>query len=318
MGNSGLKVSVLGLGANSCGGRADKKTSIDIIHAALDHGVTLIDTANGYTKGQSEQIIADALVDRRSEAVIATKAGLPQGDGPYLRGTSRRHLTMQLEQSLRRLRTDHIDLFYVHTFDPETPPEETMRTLDDFVRQGKVLYVAASNYRPQELATALGVAKAQRLERFSALQLSYSLVDRTPERELIPLAQAEGLGIVPYYPLAGGILTGKYQGGQVPPGSRALTQPGFSRRLSAPIQEMGDQFIEIARESGILPERLALAWLMGRPMVSSVIVGATRVEQLLSNLGALEVALGDDLAQRLEELSAPFVNGDPFGWYRLS
>lgn len=318
LGKSGLKVSVLGLGTNSFGGRADRKTSIEIIHAALDNGITLIDTANGYTKGDSETIIGQALKGRRGQAVLATKAGLPQGEGPYMRGTSRRHLTMQLEQSLRRLSTDYLDLFYVHTFDPQTPQEETMRTLDDFVRQGKVLYVGASNYRAQELATAMGIASGNHWERFCALQLSYSLLDRTPERELVPLAEGEGVGIVAYYPLAGGVLTGKYKGGQVPAGSRADLQPGFMARVSQSLQVGGDRFAELAHEAEIEPSVLALSWMIGRGSVSSAIVGASRPDQVLSNLRALDVSISQELARKLEELSAPFVDGDPFGWYRLS
>ncbi len=317
LGNSGLKVSVIGLGTNSIGGRADKETSIRIIHAALDSGITLIDTANGYTAGKSEAIIGEALKGRRHEAVIATKAGLPQGEGPYQRGTSRRHLTEQLHQSLSRLNTDHIDLFYVHTFDEDTPLEETLRTLDDFVRQGKVRYIAASNYRAYELATALGIQEAKGWERFRGLQPSYSLVDRTPERDLVPLALAQGIGLVAYYPLGGGMLTGKYRRGQVPPGSRMDKQPGFSDRFTPEIREVGDQFYELARESGHDPAALAICWLINRPAVSSAIVGASRPEQVQSNIKALDVPMEQALADRLDSLTAPFVHGKPFGWYRL-
>ncbi len=317
LGASGLKVSVLGLGCNSFGGRADRETSIRIIHAALDAGITLIDTANGYTGGQSETIIGEALKDRRHAAVVATKAGLPVGDGPYNRGTSRRHLAAQLDQSLKRLNTDHVDLFYVHTFDEETPLEETLRTLDDFVRQGKVRYVAASNYHAHELATALGIAKAHGWERFAGLQPSYSLVDRTPEQALIPLALQEGIGIIAYYPLAGGVLTGKYRGGQIPTGSRAEKQPTFLTMVNARTQEAGDAFTALAEEAGIEPGALALAWLTGRPGVSGAIVGATRVGQVEQNLQALDIHIPDHIKRQLDDLSAPFVAGKPFGWYRL-
>lgn len=317
LGASGLKVSVLGLGTNSFGSRADKETSIRILHGALDHGITLIDTANGYSGGQSEVIIGEGLRGRRSQAVIATKAGLPQGEGPYQRGTSRRHLNQQLEQSLRRLETDYVDLFYVHTYDEETPLEETLRTLDDFVRQGKVRYIAASNYRPYELATAVGIQKAKGWEVFRGLQPSYSLVDRTPERELIPLATQEGIGIVAYYPIAGGALTGKYRGGQVPTGSRMEKMPKFSSMLSETVRVAGERFYDLAHEVGQDPAALAIAWLIGRPGVSSALVGATRVEQVEQNLKALDVIIDEGLAERLESLSAPFVDGKPFGWYRL-
>lgn len=317
LGKSGLKVSVIGLGANSFGGRADKLTSIEIIHAALDNGVTLIDTANGYTKGDSEKIIGEALKDRRHSAVLATKAGLPQGDGPYRRGTSRRHLTEQLEQSLRRFGTDYIDLYYVHTFDPETPVEETMTTLNDFVRQGKVLYIGASNYRPEELRDALEVSRSLQLERFCGLQLSYSLLDRTAERELIPLSQDQGLGIVAYYPLTGGVLTGKYQGGVIPSGSRADRQPGFYAKIREDMRAGGDQFAKLAHTLDQDPATLAIAWLIRRPGVSSAIVGASRVDQVLSNLKALDVRLKEDWQDQLTQLSERFVLGEPYGWYRL-
>lgn len=317
LGNSGLKVSVIGLGANSFGGRADRVTSIEIIHAALDNGVTLIDTANGYTKGDSEKIIGEALKNRRHSAVLATKAGLPQGDGPYRRGTSRRHLTEQLEQSLRRLGTDYIDLYYVHTFDSDTPVEETMTTLNDFVRQGKVLYIAASNYRPEELKNALEVSRSRQLERFCGLQLSYSLLDRTPERDLIPLSQDEGIGIVAYYPLAGGVLTGKYHGGVIPPGSRADRQPGFYAKIREDLRVGGDQFAKLAHRLDQDPAGLAIAWLIHRSGVSSAIIGATRVDQVLNNLKALDVRLKEDWQEQLNQLSDGFVWGDPYGWYRL-
>lgn len=317
MGRSGLKVSVLGLGTNSFGGRADKKTSIEIIHTALERGITLLDTANGYTSGESEQIIGEALQGRRDDAVVATKAGLPQGDGPYRRGTSRRHLTRQLEQSLRRLKTDYIDLYYVHTYDPETPLEETMRTLDDFVRQGKVLYIGASNYRPHELASAQGIARERQGERFVALQPSYSLLDRTPEAELVPLAESEGIGLVAYYPLAGGVLTGKYRGGQLPSGSRAARQPSFMTRVSQSARTAVDALVDLAQQVGIDASVLALAWLLSRPAVASAIVGASRPEQVLSNLQALDVDITPELQAKLEELSTPFVDAAPFGWYRL-
>jgi aryl-alcohol dehydrogenase-like predicted oxidoreductase len=317
LGQSGLYVSAIGLGTNSFGGRADKATSIAIIHRALDHGVTLIDTANVYTGGQSEAIIGEALKGRRDEAVIATKAGLPVGEGPYHRGTSRRHLTRELHQSLRRLQTDYIDLFYVHTFDEETPLEETLHTLDDFVRQGYVRYVAASNYRAHELATAVGLQKAHGWERFIAVQPSYSLLDRTPEPELVPVAREAGIGLVAYYPLAGGYLSGKYQGGYVPPGSRAEKQPQFLDRISDARKAAQDRFVALARDHQVSPAALALAWLIRRPGVASAIQGATRPEQLGENLSALDVVWTSDLEQALDELSAPFVAGPPFGWYRL-
>ncbi|MCY0879698.1 MAG: aldo/keto reductase [Firmicutes bacterium] len=317
LGKSGLWVSAIGLGTNSFGGRADPSTAIAIIHRALDHGVTLIDTANIYTGGQSEAVIGEALKGRREQAVLATKAGLPAGDGPYRRGASRRHLTHELHQSLRRLQTDYIDLFYVHTFDEETPLEETLRTLDDFVRQGYVRYIAASNYRPHELASAVRLQEAAGWERFIGVQLSYSLLDRTPEPELLPAAREVGVGLVAYYPLAGGYLSGKYQGGQIPPGSRGERQPQFLDRISEARKAAANRVIAVAQDHGVTPAALALAWLIRRPGVASAIAGATRVEQLDENLKALDVSWTPELDAALDQISAPFLEGPPFGWYRL-
>lgn len=317
LGRSGLKVSVLGLGTNSFGGRADKATSIRIIHQALDAGISLLDTADGYTGGQSEQIIGEALQGRRNSAVIATKAGLPVGDGPYRRGTSRRHLVAELEQSLRRLQTDYVDLFYVHTYDEETPLEETLHTLDDLVRQGKVRYIAASNYRPDELREAVSIQKQRQWEPFAGIQPSYSLLDRTPETELIPLALEAGLGLVAYYPLAGGLLSGKYRGGQIPEGSRGATQAHFMERINQKMQKAADHMVALAEQAGLPPAALAIRWLIDRPGVSSAIVGATRPDQLTLNLKSLEVRISPDLQAQLDEISLPFREGAPFGWYRL-
>ncbi|GMA50664.1 hypothetical protein GCM10025857_20210 [Alicyclobacillus contaminans] len=225
LGQSGLEVSVLGLGTNAFGGRADKAASIQVIHAALDAGVNFIDTANIYTNTMSEQIIGEALAGRRQEVVLATKAGMPRGEGPNERGGSRVHLMRELEGSLRRLQTDYVDLYQIHAFDPHTPLEETLRALDDMVRQGKVRYIGASNYAAWELMKALGVSERLGLNRFVSIQPCYSLADRTIERELVPLCVDQGIGIIPYFPLAGGILTGKYAGvGNRPDRARKRTR----------------------------------------------------------------------------------------------
>lgn len=319
LGNSGLKVSAVGLGTNAFGKRADERTSTGIIHGALDAGVTFIDTANIYAGTESERIIGEALKGRRHEAVLTTKAGLPRGAGVYERGSSRRHLMSELEGSLRRLGTDYVDLYQIHTFDPETPLEETLRTLDDMVRSGKVRYIGASNYYAWELMKAVGISDRLGLARYVSMQTSYSLADRTPERELIPMCLDQGLGIIPYFPLAGGILTGKYGTPQeAPAGSRADTDPGFRRFLGEETVALGREVAALAEELGTTASALSLAWLLRRPAVSTVIVGATRVEQLQSNLVSLELQPGDAALARLDELSAPFRAGEPFALYRLS
>ncbi|WNS42486.1 aldo/keto reductase [Paenibacillus sp. MMS20-IR301] len=320
MGNSGLQVSALGLGTNAFGKRADQETSIRIIHAALDQGINFIDTANIYAGSESERIIGLALEGRRQEAVLATKAGLPKHEGPGGSGSSRHHLMQELEGSLRRLKSDYVDLYQIHTFDPYTPLEETLRTLDDMISAGKVRYIGASNYAAWELMKALGISEARHWAKFVSIQCSYSLADRTPEAELVPLSLDQGLGIIPYFPLAGGILTGKYAGSDtVPEGSRAVTDPNFRRFLTPERIALGERVSAAAAELDTTPAALSLAWLMNQPAVSTVIVGATRVEQLQHNLQSLKVQLNTEtLAQlELEQASAAFRTGEPFAVYRL-
>ncbi|MDF2963567.1 MAG: yajO [Paenibacillus sp.] len=318
LGSSGLKVSALGLGTNAFGKRADQEASVQIIHQALDNGINFIDTANIYSGSESERIIGLALAGRRQEVVLATKAGLVKGTGPNERGSSRYHLQQELDNSLKRLQTDYVDLYQIHTFDPETPLDETLRALDDMVRAGKVRYIGASNYAAWELMKALGISGQLGLNRFVSTQVSYSLADRTPEQELVPLCMDQGVGIIPYFPLAGGILTGKYRSGVTPPqGSRADKDPNFSKFLDDERMAMGREVSKLADESGCTPSVLSLAWLMRQPAVSTVIVGATGVQQLGENLKSVSLELGAEMLNRLEQLSGPYRYGKPFAWYCL-
>ncbi|GIQ61599.1 aldo/keto reductase [Paenibacillus cisolokensis] len=317
LGNSGLQVSALGLGANAFGKRADRDTSISIIEHALDRGINFIDTANIYANTESESIIGQALAGKRHDVVLATKAGLPRGQGPNDSGSSRYHLQRELENSLRRLRTDCVDLYQIHTFDPNTPLDETLRTLDDMIRSGKVRYIGASNYAAWELMKALAISDRQGYARYISTQVSYSLADRTPEQELVPLCADQGVGIIPYFPLAGGILSGKYGAANgVPAGSRADTDPTFRRFLDEKTIALGDRVGRLAAERGWSPSVLSLAWLMDRPAVSTVIVGATRVGQLEENLKSLEIGLDAEVKAALDEMSEPFRYGKPFAVYR--
>lgn len=318
LGNSGLKVSQLGLGTNAFGKRADQGTSARIIDHALDHGINFIDTANIYAGSESERIIGEALVGKRHNVVLATKAGLVSGQGPNERGSSRYHLQQELEDSLKRLKTDYVDLYQIHTFDPNTPLEETLRTLDDMVSSGKVRYIGASNYAAWEIMKALGISELRGYARYVSTQTSYSLADRTPELELVPLCLDQGIGIIPYFPLAGGILTGKYgQGASTPSGSRAETDPNFNRFLEDRNLKLGQQVSQLAAEHGHSPSALSLAWLMNRPAVSTVIVGATKTEQLDDNLKSLEIEIDETLGSSLDEISDDFVYAKPFATYRL-
>lgn len=319
LGNSGLQVSALGLGTNAFGKRADQAASIGIIHTALDHGINFIDTANIYAGSESERIIGLALEGRRQEAVLATKAGLVKHQGPNGSGSSRQHLMRELEDSLVRLKTDYVDLYQIHTFDPRTPLEETLRALDDMISSGKVRYIGASNYMAWELMKALSISEARNLSRYISIQCSYSLADRTPEVELLPLCLDQGVGIIPYFPLAGGILTGKYStSGAVPSGSRADTDPNFTRFLSDSRIQLGNTVGQLASELGYSSTALSLAWLMSRSAISTVIVGATTAEQLRENLHSVSLTLETDTLSTLDEASLPFRYGEPFAFYRLA
>ncbi|MGQ8873239.1 aldo/keto reductase [Paenibacillus sp. TSA_86.1] len=318
LGNSGLRVSALGLGTNAFGKRADEAASTRILHAAMDRGINFIDTANIYAGTESERIIGQALAGRRENAVLATKAGLPRHDGPHGRGSSRYHLQQELEHSLRRLQTDYVDLYQIHTFDPHTPLDETLRTLDDMITSGKVRYIGASNYAAWELMKALGISELRGYARYISTQTSYSLADRTPENELVPLCLDQGVGIIPYFPLAGGILTGKYNGHtSVPSGSRADTDPSFNRFLLEHNIQLSEQVSAKAEAYGCSPSVLSLAWLLTRPAVSTVIVGATQTQQLEHNLASLDLQLPHELLTELNQLSDDFRYGEPFAAYRL-
>lgn len=317
LGNSGLVVSELGLGTNAFGKRCDEQTSIAIINHAIDQGITFIDTANIYAGTQSESIIGKALQGKRNNVVLTTKAGLPTGQGPYDKGSSRRHLMQQLEQSLTRLQTDYVDLYQIHTFDPQTPLDETLRCLEDMITSGKVRYIGCSNYRAWELMKALGISERLGLTKYSSHQTSYSLADRTPERELIPLCLDQGLGLIPYFPLAGGILTGKYIA-ETPDASRAVTDPSFNRFFSEKVMKLSREVSHIAESCGTTASQLSIAWLLHQRVVSTVIVGATKVEQLSSNIGAVSLSLTDEILEQLDACSQDFIYDKPFAEYRIS
>lgn len=222
------------------------------------------------------------------------------------------------KHSLRRLQTDYVDLYQIHTFDPHTPLDETLRTLDDMVTSGKVRYIGASNYAAWELMKALGISEQKGYVRYISTQTSYSLADRTPELELVPMCLDQGVGIIPYFPLAGGILTGKYNGQtRVPSGSRADTDPSFNRFLLEHNIQLSEQVSAKAASYGCSPSVLSLAWLLTRPAVCTVIVGATRTEQLEHNLASLDMSLPDELLADLDQISDSFRRREPFASYRI-
>jgi aryl-alcohol dehydrogenase-like predicted oxidoreductase len=308
LGRSGLNVSAYALGTNAFGGRADEETSIAIIHHALDHGVNLIDTANIYTNSNSERIIGKALRGRRDQAVVATKCALKVGDGPNDEGASRTHIMREIDRSLARLATDYVDLYQIHTWDEHTPLEETLRALDDLVRTGKVRYVGCSNYAAWQVTRGLWVSDRRGFVRYESVQPAYSPADRRIEAELVPCCLAEGLGLLVYFPLAGGVLTGKYKPGTPPPqGSRALTQPQFAKRLTEQNLRLAQDMTGLASEIGCTISQLTLAWVMSRPGITSALVGATKVAQQEENLKAVDLKVPPQILDRVTELSAAFV-----------
>jgi aryl-alcohol dehydrogenase-like predicted oxidoreductase len=315
LGASGLRVSALSLGTMTFGGRdrfasvgtTDVAAATRQIDLCLDVGVNLIDTADVYSDGLSEQILGEAIKGRRDKLLVATKARFPMGSGPNDAGLSRHHLIAACEASLRRLGTDHIDLFQVHEWDGVTPLEETLDALDHLVRSGKVRYVGCSNYAGWQMTKALGISERRGFQRFVSQQIYYSLQARDAEYELIPAAIDQGVGIMVWSPLAGGLLSGKYRRGQTPPeGSRQLTdwnEPPV--RDEEQLYDIIDALVEIADGRGVSPAQVALAWLLGRPGVSTVVVGARTEEQLADNLGAASLRLEDAERSRLDELSLP-------------
>jgi len=314
LGGSGLRVSVLTMGTMTFGGVEGwaKVGSTGIEEAGrqvdrcLDAGVNLIDTANVYSSGLSEEICGEVLAGRRDQVLVATKARMPMGDGPNDAGLSRHHLVRECEASLRRLRTDHIDLYQVHEWDGQTPLSETLQALDDLVRSGKVRYVGCSNYAAWQLMKALGIAERQGLTRFASQQIHYTLQAREAEYELVPISIDQGLGLLVWSPLAGGLLSGKYRRDKGPEQSRQLAGWGEPPvRDQDRLYDIVDVLVEVASGRGASPAQVALAWLLARPAVTSVIIGARTGEQLADNLGAADLTLSDDEQARLEEVSRP-------------
>ncbi len=299
LGSSGLKVSVIGLGGNTFGRYADEAGTVSILRRAIDVGINLVDTANIYNTGVSEEFIGKALKGRRDDLLIATKVGMTMGDGPNERGSSRKHVIESCHASLRRLQTDYVDLFQIHAFDSETPLEETLSALDDLVRAGKVRYIGCSNYDAWRVVQALWVSDHAHFARFVSVQPEYNLLERDVERELVPACLEFGLGIIPYFPLAAGVLTGKYKPGEAAPeGTRGHNNPRFEPRLKRETLEAVQRLDGWARERGHTVSELALAWLAARPGVSTVIAGTTRPEQVEANARAADWKLTtEDMAQ---------------------
>ena len=288
LGRSGLQVSVVGLGCNNFGRRCDLDATRNVVHAAIDQGINLLDTADVYgPTGMSEEYLGKALEGKRHDVVLATKFGMAMGEGPMQSGGSRRWITQAVEDSLRRLNTDYIDLYQIHRPDEDTPEEETLRALDDLVTSGKVRYLGNSNYAGYQIANASWVAKVNSFAPYVSAQNQYSLLERNVEREVIPACEQFGLGMLPFFPLASGLLTGKYRRGEdAPEGARLAQGPMAERMLSERNFDKVEQLGEFAQRQGHTLLELAFGWLASMPAVASVIAGATKPEQVEANVAA--------------------------------
>ncbi|MDQ3457917.1 MAG: aldo/keto reductase [Deinococcota bacterium] len=312
LGRTGVKVSPLCLGCMTFGAKTSPEDSYAIVDRALEAGINFIDTANVYSRGRSEEVTGEALKrnGQRDKVVLATKVhGVMDDDDPNARGNSRRHIIQQCEASLRRLQTDYIDLYQIHRPQPDIPIDETLQALDDLIRKGYVRYLGTSTFAAWQLTEALAVAKELRLNRFVCEQPPYNLLDRRIERELLPMAQTYGVGIIPWSPLAGGLLSGKYQrNADAPADSRyadAKDSPIQQRRQTDRAFDVIEGLQPLVAAKGCTMSQFALAWCVQQPGVTSPIIGPRTMAQLEDNLGALEVAIGDEDRGKIDELIPP-------------
>lgn len=292
LGKTGVKVSQLCFGAMSFGDTADEATSAALFKRCRDVGINFFDCANVYAGGRSEEILGRLMATERDELVITTKVASGVGPGLNDRGLSRRHITMQVEKSLKRLNTDRIDIYFVHHFDADTPIPEVMRALDDLVQQGKILYPGVSNWAAWQIALSLGACAQEGLSRFECIQPMYSLAKRQAEVEILPLAQDQQMGVIPYSPLGGGLLTGKYSTQNRPDVGRLVDNPMYGKRYGDGMYyEIAERFTEYANQQGVHPATLAVAWVMAHPGVTAPIIGARNVAQLEASLAAVEIEM---------------------------
>ncbi len=316
-GRTGVKVSSLCLGCMMFGGKTPAAESYDIIDRALDAGINIVDTANVYSIGRSEEVTGEALKrnGKRQRLMLATKVHGKMGEDVNDLGNTRRHIIEQCEASLRRLQTDYIDLYQIHRPSPDIPIDETLRALDDLICAGKVRYIGSSTFAAWQLVESLWVAKELGLNRFVCEQPPYNLLDRRIERELLPMARTYGFATIPWSPLAGGLLTGKYTRGEEPPeGARFgdTTNPLYRRRLNDRIYDVIDGLKPIAEEKGVTLSQLSLAWCMRQPGVTSPIIGPRTMEQFEDNLKALDVEITDDDRKRIDRVSRRGESVAPF------
>ncbi|GAA4849344.1 aldo/keto reductase [Actinomycetospora corticicola] len=311
LGRTGIKVSPYALGAMMFGamGNTDHDESVRIIHRALDAGINFVDTADMYSRGESEEIVGKALKGRRDDVVLATKAFNPMGDDPNMRGSSRRWLVRAVEDSLRRLGTDHVDLFQVHRPDPDTDVEETLSALSDLVHSGKVRAIGSSTFPASQIVEAQWVAERRNLERFRTEQPPYSILDRGIERDVLPAIERYGMGALVWSPLSGGMLTGRYRKGQEPDAHRA--QYGFAHMRDERRLDAVEALITLAGKADLSLTHLAMAFVVAHPGVTSAIIGPRTMAHLDDVLAGAEVSLDDEILDRIDEIVAPGTDVSP-------
>jgi aryl-alcohol dehydrogenase-like predicted oxidoreductase len=332
LGRTGVKVSPLCLGCMNFGGRTNEDEAIRIIHRAIDSGINFVDTANVYGhepgnysfgRGRSEEIVGRALkqVGARDQIVLATKVHFPMSDDPNAQGNSRRHILDQCAASLRRLQTDYIDLYQLHSVSPEIPIDETLQALDDLIRSGMVRYIGTSSFAAWQIVEALWVSKEHRLNRFISEQAPYNLLDRRIERELLPMTQTYGIAVLTWSPLAGGFLAGKYRRGEpIPAESRfdVFWRGWWQKHLTDVAFDIAEEIEQLSKEKGCNPGQLAIAYYLRRPGITSVIIGPRTAPHLEDNLGAMDVSLTEEDLQKLETLAPPGLVAVPYykqdGW----
>lgn len=304
LGSTGVRVSSLCFGTMSFGGDADRETSRAMFARCRDAGINFFDCANVYSQGAAEEILGELIQDCRDEIVLTSKVWGPMGSDINARGLSRRHIMQAVDHSLRRLKTDRLDLYFLHNYDPDTPMDEPLQALDDLKRQGKILYPAISNWSAWQTAKALGRAEQNGWAAPVCLQPMYNLVKRQAEVEILPLAASEGLGVIPYSPLGGGLLTGKYGPKDRPASGRLVDNPMYGKRYEQQWNyETAEAFTQHAKESGCHPVSLAVAWVMSHPAVTAPIIGARSVGQLEASLAAVDVKMTPEWREAISALS---------------
>ena len=304
LGKTGVRVSQLCFGTMSFGAEADETMSAKMFHRCREAGINFFDCADAYSDGRAETILGGLISKCREEIVLISKVWGAMGTDINARGLSRRHIMQAVEASLRRLRTDHLDLYFAHRFESVTDLEHTLRAFDDLVRDGKILYPAASNWAAWQIATALGVSRSEGLARFECIQPMYNLVKRQAESEILPLAQSEKMAVISYSPLGGGMLTGKYGTGRKPQAGRLVELDTYTKRYSLPqYYETAERFAGHADERGVAPASLAVAWVMHHPVITAPIIGARNLEQLESSLAAVDIAMTPEWREEISALS---------------